>query len=92
MAKDPSLRKQNDLARDVDRLLRQVPFGDPMLRGDGVVAPRAARRPGATANAGMGVSAAAGAAVGADNNVGIRPGHSAAASAPTVARRRAARA
>lgn len=42
MAKDPSLRKQNDLAREVDRLLRQLPFADPMLRGDTATAPRSA--------------------------------------------------
>ncbi len=41
MSNDPSQRKTNDLARDVDRLLRQLPFGDPMLRGDATPAPQA---------------------------------------------------
>lgn len=83
MAKDPSLRKQNDLARDVDRLLRQLPFGDPMLRGDGVVAPRSARRPGAGASSGLGAGAPARAGFGGSASAGM----SAAASAPSIVRR-----
>lgn len=83
MAKDPSLRKQNDLARDVDRLLRQLPFGDPMLRGDRVGPVRAARQPGANAGAG----GSAGASVSAGAKVGVRAGLNAVASAPATTRR-----
>lgn len=88
MSKDPSLRKQNDLARDVDRLLRQLPFGDPMLRGDGVVAPRAARQPGAGASAGLGAGASARAGLGGSISAGASAGSmSAAVSAPAIVRR-----